>query len=93
VDVSEIMERRNNLSEHPFDLNKVTEEQLISLVFLSPLQIANINSAPGNIWRFYQYSGIARNRGIRFTNYSTPEVICARRRQVVLERFIVEEYT
>lgn len=44
VDVSEVMERLYSIMKHPLDLNKVSAEELASLVFLSPQQVANIIS-------------------------------------------------
>ncbi|WP_159638971.1 ComEA family DNA-binding protein [Sphingobacterium composti Ten et al. 2007 non Yoo et al. 2007] len=42
VDVSEVMERLQYILKHPFDLNKVTVDELSTLVFLSPQQVSNI---------------------------------------------------
>lgn len=42
VDVSEVMEQLNHYLRKPLDLNKVSEEQLANLIFLSPQQIVNI---------------------------------------------------
>ncbi|MCA5005578.1 ComEA family DNA-binding protein [Sphingobacterium bovistauri] len=42
VDVSDVLERLQYVLRHPYDLNKVTEEELAGLVFLSPQQISNL---------------------------------------------------
>lgn len=41
-DVGEITERLRYYQRNPLDLNTVTEEQLVALVFLTPMQIANL---------------------------------------------------
>lgn len=42
VDVSEVMERLYSIMKNPLDLNKVTNEELSSILFLSPQQVNNI---------------------------------------------------
>lgn len=41
-DFAELSERLQFLKDHPYDLNKVTAEQLGELVFLTPLQVQNL---------------------------------------------------